>query len=465
MSFSWPWALLALLLIPLVFAIWWLTRRRRRRAAVRVTSIALVRTALPGRSRWRRRIPAALLVLGLGVLAVGAARPQATVPVASSSATIMLALDVSGSMCSTDVKPNRITAAEQAASAFIKSQAGGPRIGLVVFANTAVVLVPPTTDTQQLLSGLDGLSTSFGTAIGEGILVSLNSIAQVDPSVTPTGTTVSRPPGAGYADDVIVVLTDGSNNEGVDPQIAAKQAAGRGVRVFTIGYGTNNPAPLACGPGQFGGFGGGGGGFSGGGGSALEADYGALMRISRTTGGRFYPAHDAGQLSTALAKLPAAFTIVRKHLDLANWFAAGGGLLIATAMALSLWWNQARRARARINRLLIRTNGGDSRDVCRDARLRGARGDVAGRGGAHGQRVDRAAEPVTLRAADFHGGYRSVGRTEPVAVLHSRGKPTARGPVPVDVGRAVEEGGVGVHRSPSCDGCWPHDASRGLADG
>jgi hypothetical protein len=247
---------------------------------------------------------------------------------------------------------------------------------------------------------------------------------------------------------VIVVLTDGSNNEGVDPQIAAKQAAGRGVRVFTIGYGTDNPAPLACGPGQFGGFGGGGGGFSGGGGSALEADYGALMRISRTTGGRFYPAHDAGQLSTALAKLPAAFTIVRKHLDLANWFAAGGGLLIATAVALSLWWNQARRARARINRLLIRTNGGDSRDVCRDARLRGARGDVAGRGGAHGQRIDRAAEPVTLRAADFHSGYRSVGRTEPVAVLHSRGKPATRGPVPVDVGRTVEEGGVGVHRYP-----------------
>ena len=347
MSFSWPWALLALLVIPLVFAVWWLTRLRRRRAAVRVTSIALVRAALPGRSRWRRRIPAALLVLGLGVLAVGAARPQATVPVASSSATIMLALDVSGSMCSTDVKPNRITAAEQAASAFIKSQAGGPRIGLVAFANTAVVLVPPTTDMQQLLSGLDGLTTSFGTAIGEGILASLNSIAQVDPSVTPTGTTVSRARGAGYADDVIVVLTDGSNNAGVDPQVAAKQAADRGVRVFTIGYGTDNPAPLACGSGQFGGFS---GGFSGGGGggSALVADYGALKRISRTTGGTFYRAQDAGQLSVALTKLPAAFTIVRKHLDLANWFAAAGGLLIATAVALSLWWNQARRVRARI---------------------------------------------------------------------------------------------------------------------
>jgi len=351
-SFSWPWALLAFLIIPLIFAAWWLTRLRRRRAAVRVTSIALVAAALPGRSRWRRRIPAALLALGVAVLAVGAARPQATVPVTSSSATIMLALDVSGSMCSTDVKPNRITAAEDAASAFIKSQSGGPRIGLVVFAGTAVVLVPPTTDTPQLLSALDGLTTSFGTAIGEGILASLDAIAQADPSVPPTGATVSRPRGAGYADDVIVVLTDGSNNRGVDPQTAAKEAAGRGVRVFTIGYGTDNPAPLACSSAQFGGFGGGfggggpGGGGFGGPGNPFDADYGALMQISKTTGGAFYRAQDASQLSRALAKLPAAFTIVRKHLDLASWFAAGGGLLIVGAVGLSLWWNRTRRIRA-----------------------------------------------------------------------------------------------------------------------
>src|SRR5579859_7429432 len=310
MSLSWPWALFALLVIPLVAAVWWLTRRRRRQAVVRVTSIALVRAAVPGRSRWRRRIPAALLALGLAVLAVGAARPQATVPVVSSSATIMLALDVSGSMCSTDVKPNRITAAEQSASAFIKTQAGGPRVGLVAFADTAVVLVPPTTDTQQLLTALGGLTTSFGTAIGEGILTSLDAIAQVDPSVPPTGATVSHD--AGYADDVIVVLTDGSNNRGIDPQTAAKQAAARGVRVFTIGYGTDNPAPLACSSDQFGGFAGGGGaggGFGGGGGvggTPFDADYGALMRISRTTGGTFYRAQDSGQLGTALARLPAA---------------------------------------------------------------------------------------------------------------------------------------------------------------
>jgi Ca-activated chloride channel homolog len=355
MSFSWPWGLLALLILPLVFAAWWLARRGRRRATVRVPSIALVKIAVPGRSRWRRRVPVALLTVGLAVLAVGAARPQATVPQASSSATIMLALDVSGSMCSTDVKPNRITAAEQSAGAFIKSQDGGPRIGLVVFSGTAVVLVPPTTDTQQLVGALAGLTTGGGTAIGEGILSSLDAIAQVDPSVAPTGATVRRDLGAGYADDVIVVLTDGSNNRGVDPSVAAREAAARGIRVFTIGYGTDTPASLSCSDTQFGGFGGGGlggggfggGGGAGGGGNPFSADYSALMQISKTTGGAFYRAQDASQLSSALAKLPAAFTIVHKHVDIAAAFAALGGLLIAVAVALSLWWNRARRPATR----------------------------------------------------------------------------------------------------------------------
>jgi Ca-activated chloride channel family protein len=342
--FSWPWALLALLVLPLVLAAWWLARRRRKRATVRVTSMALVRIAVPGRSRWRRRIPAVLLAVGLAVLAVGAARPQATVPVASSSATIMLAIDTSGSMCATDVLPNRITAAEQSAGAFIKSQAGGPRIGIVDFSGTAVVLVPPTTNTQQLLNALGGLMAGGATAIGEAILTSLDAIAQVDPAVAPTGATVKRNLGAGYADDVVVVLTDGSSNRGVAPPAAAREAAARGVRVFTIGYGTSNPTTLACDPSQFGGFGGGsgGGGFGGGsGGNPFQADYSALMQISKTTGGTFYRAQDASQLSSALAKLPAAFTIVHKHVDIAAAFAALGGLLIAVAVALSLWWNRA----------------------------------------------------------------------------------------------------------------------------
>jgi Ca-activated chloride channel family protein len=347
LTFSWPWALLAVLVLPLVFAVWWLTRRRRKRAAVRVTSIALVRSALGGRSRWRRRVPAALLVLALAALTVGAARPQASVPQSTSSATIMLALDVSGSMCSTDVQPNRITAAEQSAGAFIKAQQGGPRIGLVAFAGTAVVLVPPTTDTGQLLNALGGLSVDGGTAIGDGIVTSLDAIAQVDPSVAPTGvTSVRRAAGAGYADDVIVLLTDGSNNRGVEPAIAAGEAAQRGVRVYTIGYGTDNPAPLVCGPGQYNAIR---SGVSGAGvpANSLEADYGALQQISHVTGGTFFRAQDASQLNSALAKLRAAFSVVHKRVDIAAGFAVLGGLLIAVALGLSLLQDRPRGTKLR----------------------------------------------------------------------------------------------------------------------
>ncbi|HEY0249187.1 MAG TPA: VWA domain-containing protein [Gryllotalpicola sp.] len=369
MPFTWPWLLLALLLVPVLLLLAWWLRRRRRRAAVRVASIALVRAALPGRSRWLRRIPVALLILGLAVLGVGAARPQASVPVPSTSSTILLALDVSGSMCSTDVDPNRITAAEKQAGAFIQSLAGGPRIGLVAFAGTAGVLVPPTDDTKSLLAALNGLTTSRGTAIGQAIVTSLDAIAQVDPSVPPTGADSPAPnspdpdstatpspaptPGGDYAPDAIVLLTDGANTQGTDPNVAAKLAADRKVRVFTIGFGTTDPAPLVC-PGQqvdgggyggYGGFGGGGlGGFDGGG-RVLQIDEKALRDIATTTGGTYHRAQNADELKSALDSLPSKFAVVKKDVDLAAWFAGFGGLLIAAAVATSLWFNRVRAPR------------------------------------------------------------------------------------------------------------------------
>jgi Ca-activated chloride channel family protein len=261
-------------------------------------------------------------------------------------------------MCSTDVNPNRITAAEKATSDFISSQAGGPRIGLVTFAGTAGLLVPPTHDTQALLHALDGLATSRGTAIGQAILTSLDVIAQADPAVAPTGVrTGNGDGGAGYADDAIVVLTDGANTQGVDPLTAARQAANRHVRVFTIGFGTTHPAPLVCDGLQYGGGFGGFGGF-GGGHNPLVADDAALKRIAATTGATFYRAQNAGQLQGALGNLPGTFTIIHKHVDIAAWLAGAGGLLIATAVALSLWWNRARRPPAPAPRLKVpRPNG------------------------------------------------------------------------------------------------------------
>jgi Ca-activated chloride channel family protein len=352
MTFTWPWALLALLVVPLVLGIAWWSRRRRRKAAVRVTSVVLVRAALPGRTAWRRRIPAVLLVLGLLVLGVGAARPQATQTVSTNSTTIILALDVSGSMCSTDVAPNRITAAEAAASTFIKAQPKGTRMGLVAFSGIAGEIVPPTTDSGKLLTAMKTLTTSRGTAIGEGILTSLDAIAAVDPSVPPTGANVTSRP-AGYAADTIVLLTDGANTQGVTPAVAAQQAALRRVKVYTIGFGTTTPTAMVCDPsqvsggGQFGGGGGGGFGYGGGrdGGAVnpLIIDTAALQQVASTSGGKYYRAQDASQLNTALKDLPSTITVSHKKEDLSHLFAWVGGLLALGAVGLSLWWNRVRR--------------------------------------------------------------------------------------------------------------------------
>ncbi|MGI5282546.1 VWA domain-containing protein [Nonomuraea polychroma] len=344
MMFSWPWALLSILTIPLIFAIRWWARRRRRRTAVRVTSIALVRSALPGRTRWTRRIPAVLFVAGLALLAVGAARPQASVPVPQTSATILLALDTSGSMCSTDVDPNRLTAARKAAAEFIESQRGGPRIGLVTFAGTAGLLVPPTDDTDSLIEALDGLTVSHGTAIGQAMLASIDAIAEVDPSVAPTGGNPTAG-GEGYAGAAIVVLTDGANTQGVDPQTAAQEAALRRLRVFTIGFGTTIPTPMVCDGSQFDGRGFGGWGGRGrfdSGRNVRTIDEPALKRIAQTTGGSYHRAENADQLQSALDALPGSFTVIRQQVDTAAAFAAGGAILITAALSLSFWWNRPR---------------------------------------------------------------------------------------------------------------------------
>ncbi|HEU5486695.1 MAG TPA: VWA domain-containing protein [Microlunatus sp.] len=345
-SLDWPWALLSLGAIPLVLAAAWWLRRRRRRSAVRVSSLALVRTALPRRTRWMRLVPTVLLLGGLAALGVGAARPQATVPVASNSTTIMLAMDVSGSMCSTDVDPNRLTVAQQAAVSFIESQDGGARIGLVAFAGFAAMQVPPTTDTDQLVDAINGFSTSRGTAIGSAILTSVDGIAAIDPTVAPSGVDAESARRSGYAPDVIVVLTDGANTQGVEPADAAEVAAVRGVRVFTIGFGTTTPTQMACTGQQAGGWSGGGwgggGGGRGGGRSPLIIDEEALRTVAEKTGGEYYRAESADQLQEALGDLPSHITVVNQHVDVAAWFAAAGGLLVVAAVASSLWWNRPR---------------------------------------------------------------------------------------------------------------------------
>jgi Ca-activated chloride channel family protein len=353
MSLTWPWALVALLAVPLLLIVRWWMARRRRRIAVRVSSIALIRAALPGRSLWLRRIPLVLFGAGLLTLGLGAARPHASIQVPSNSTSILLAIDVSRSMCSTDVSPNRLTAAREAARKFVQTQKGGTRIGLVAFSGIAGVLVAPTSDKEALLAALDGLRTARGTAIGQAILTSIDAIAEVNPDVARTGVVLEPGAGAGagggvvaYQPDTIVVLTDGVNTEGVDPVTAAEQAQARGLRVYTIGFGTTEPGPSVCSPDQISDGGGGfrgdpGGRFGGGFGRTQEIDEETLTKVAELTGGEYFRAQDAEQLSNVLTDLPGTIVTQRKNVEVTVWFVLAGMLFVLTAVGLSVWWNRS----------------------------------------------------------------------------------------------------------------------------
>ncbi|WP_433791524.1 VWA domain-containing protein [Actinoplanes sp. CA-252034] len=355
MSLSWPWALAAVLAVPLLLLARWWFNRRRKRTAVTVSSIALIRAALPGRTAWRRRIPVYLFLAGLVALAGGIARPQASVAVPSNDTTILLAIDVSGSMCNTDIAPNRLAVAVDAAREFVEAQEGDTKIGLVAFSGIAGLLVPPTTDKDPLLDAIGTLKTARGTAIGQAILTSIDAIAEINPDVAATGVelngTVPDGTAVDYEPDTIVVLTDGSNTTGVDPVTAAEQAAARRLRVYTIGFGTTEPKQMVCtaeqvsGDSAFTGGGFGGGGFGGGGGGGRgggnrEIDEDALTEVADLTGGRYFKAQDAEQLTDVLGDLPREFGLTRQNVEVSVWFLLLGTLLVSAAVGLSLWWNR-----------------------------------------------------------------------------------------------------------------------------
>lgn len=355
MSLTWPWALTAVLVVPLLFLVRWWLNRRRRRVAVRLSSVALIQAALPGRTLWRRKIPIILFVAGLLVLGAGVARPQVSAAVPTSSTSILLTMDVSNSMCSTDVQPNRLIAASEAARRFIRKQDDGTKIGLVAFSGIAGLLVKPTEDRDELLAAVDGLKTARGTAIGLGILTSLDAIAETNPDVPPTG--VELPTGTGPASgdfeaDTIVVLTDGANTQGVDPVTAAEQAAARHIRVYTIGFGTTNPAQMVCTPDQLAGGGEafrgdgrgfGSPGFGGGGGGGRryqQLDEEALTKVADVTGGEYYRAESSEKLVEVLTNLPNRITLQKQDVEVTVWFTLAGALLVLVGLGLSMWWNR-----------------------------------------------------------------------------------------------------------------------------
>jgi len=351
MTFQWLGLLVALAVIPLLVAIYAWSQRRRRRSGARYSSLALIRSALPGSSRLRRHLPFALLASAVAVMVVALARPSVVLSIPTNQTTIILTIDVSGSMCSTDIDPTRLEAAENAAITFVKSQKAETQIGIVAFSGFAAVVQPPTTNQDDLVSAIKSLTTGRRTAIGSGILAAIDAISEVDPSV-PRSVIPGRPgveppavaPGA-YAPDIIVLLTDVASNAGPDPQEAAKQAADRGLRVYTIGFGTADGADLdpACRQ-QFignepgGGFGGGGFGGGGFGGFPRGIDEDTLKQVADTTGGTYYPADSAEQLVQVFQNLPT--TLITKHevTEITFGFVGLGTLLVGVALLLGRAW-------------------------------------------------------------------------------------------------------------------------------
>jgi Ca-activated chloride channel family protein len=357
LSFAWPLALAFLLVVPLIVGVYWWLLRRRRRQAVRYSSVALLRSVLPRRKRWQRHLPIALVLASLVALGLAAGRPHMERDVPYARTSIILALDVSGSMCATDVKPNRLSVAQEATRQFVDDQPDDVRMGLVVFSGFAELAVPPTTERSELMATIDAVTTGRGTAIGAAMLKGLDAIAEVNPAVQPVGDvygfddapTAGATPGGptprsdDYVADIIVLLTDGRNTRGIEPLDAVPHAVERRVRVYTIGFGTTQPSERSCTREQLGGqvfggqgFGGGlGGGFAG----FLVADAPTLKAVAERTGGAYHAAEDADQLREVFAELPKEVATQRQLTEITWMLAALGALLAATALAASIRWS------------------------------------------------------------------------------------------------------------------------------
>lgn len=349
MDLLWPGFLALLGLIPILVAVYVWQLRRRQKYVVRYSSLSLVREALPRSMWWRRHLPFIIFLLALASLVLALVRPVAIVSVPSGQATILLAIDVSRSMCSTDILPNRLEAAKAAALAFVESQPANTQIGLIAFAGYAQIVQMPTNDQEILQDAIISLVTGRRTAIGSSILTAIDAIAEIDPSVAPSVQTASDPapipvPQGAYAPAIIVVLTDGVSNFGPHPLEAAEQAADRGLQVYTIGFGSDNELSPFAGPGcQFNDqFGGGGGGFGfggGGGGFRRGIDEETLKQVSALTGGEYYAATNAQELQSVFQNLPTHLITKHETTELSVIFVALGALFAALALTLAYLWS------------------------------------------------------------------------------------------------------------------------------
>ncbi len=346
MSFLWPQALWLLLIVPALVAGYVLLQRRRTRAALHFASVLLVREALTSGPRFRRHIPPLLVLLALAALMLATARPLATITLPSEQRTIILAMDVSRSMRASDIEPSRIAAAREAAKAFVQEQPPDVRIGIVAFAGSAAVVQRPTHDRSDLVTAIDQLQLQTHTAIGSGIILSLATLfpdAGLEAEDRPFGNRTRRnvagntpiegaksppaqewkpvPPGS-YRHAAIILLTDGRRTIGPDPLVAAKLAADRGVKVYTVGFGRAE-----------------------GGNADIEGmsiymrfDEETLKAVAQLTSAEYFHAGSAADLKKVYESLNARYVLETQPTEITALVSALAMLLAVAAAGLSLLW-------------------------------------------------------------------------------------------------------------------------------
>lgn len=336
LTFLWPRLLWLLLILPLALLFYMTLTRRRRRVASQYASLETVGAGAGDRTR--RRLPPLLWLLALAALLLAVARPQATLTLPSRVDTVILALDMSGSMKATDLAPTRMAAAREAAAAFVAEQPDYVKVGVVGIAAAAAVVQSPTTKREDILAALERLEPQRGTALGSGLVISLDTAlptAQIDVDGfinprrdRPTALKPQEPEDASLAPGentavAIVLLSDGQSNVGPDPQKAAELAAKYGVRVYTVGMGTTDGVIVKV------------DGWS----MRTRLDEDALQKIASTTHGEYFRAANAGELKKVYRTLGSKIAFEKQRpTEVTAAFAGVGALLATVAALLSLLW-------------------------------------------------------------------------------------------------------------------------------
>jgi Ca-activated chloride channel family protein len=332
MSFIWPLMLLSLLIVPLLVLFYFRLQQRRRAIVAKYGTLGIVQEAGRTALGVRRHVPATLFLVGLTILLIALARPQAMVSLPRLQGTVILAFDVSGSMAAEDLAPSRMEAAKAAAREFVLRQPSTIEIGVIAFSDGGFTVQLPTYEQVDVLAAIDRLGPERGTSLGRGINASLHTIfveSKVDPeadrysNLTPTATPSPTPmPEGVYAPAVIVLLSDGENTAPPDPLEAALIAADRGVRIHTVGIGSAEGIVLEV------------EGFS----VHTRLDEEALRSIAEITGGTYYNAVTEGELRSIYENLDPELVIEPEPLEVTSLFAGASMLLLLIGGATSLVW-------------------------------------------------------------------------------------------------------------------------------